>query len=574
MASEIRVNTITDRSGINTITFASSGFAFSGVTTVGILSATGNAQFSANLNVSGTVNGNVNSTGVSTFTNGPVLIGSGTSTGTASQRLQITGGAYVSSSVGIGMTNPTARLVVDGGGLSSIAFRDDSIENHKFDSDTANISINYAGYLGGTTRFRDFYVYNGKYAALLRAVGSTGSILIGSTSETGTASQRLQITGGAYVSGSLGIGTAVPSTTLQIRGDGGGGAGTPGNYRGLIRIDNTRADPWAGISFPDSASAADSQSNNYYFIGRGQSLSDRVLSVHLPTATDYGSGSQPIFGVFSTGSDKLFHIQASTGNCYLKGSLSVTGNTTSNRFTLPYGSVTTYKTNNPASNVFIEGSPNTTDWWLFRDPADTLSNWGIYHRNIDSVLSESGEYSIPGNSISFVGGGTNSPGVTIDLAFGDLQVKRNIKIGNDNIIQWVEVTPGVTEWSWSGAVTSQAITLNPSTIPSTARYVLADVFVTASAADHLNVVLGRSTLTNQKNWVDTRGTQPSTQFGTLTRQAVTLTYHGDLDNYSPNYGEWYSSQPIPCSGRTIYFNNYGYSTGSGWVYVIVRSYSL
>jgi hypothetical protein len=114
MASEIRVNTITDRSGINTITFASSGFAFSGITTVGILSATENAQFSANLNVTGTVNGNVNSTGVSTFTSGPVLIGSGTSTGTASQRLQVTGGAYVSGNLGIATTNPTTTLQVQG----------------------------------------------------------------------------------------------------------------------------------------------------------------------------------------------------------------------------------------------------------------------------------------------------------------------------------------------------------------------------------------------------------------------------------------------------------------------------
>jgi len=53
-------------------------------------------------------------TGVSTFTNGPVLVGSATSTGTANQRLQVTGGAYVSGSVGIGTTNPTSKLQVVG----------------------------------------------------------------------------------------------------------------------------------------------------------------------------------------------------------------------------------------------------------------------------------------------------------------------------------------------------------------------------------------------------------------------------------------------------------------------------
>jgi len=53
-------------------------------------------------------------TGISTFTNGPVLIGSGTSTGIASQRLQVTGGAYISDSIGIGTTNPTSKLHVVG----------------------------------------------------------------------------------------------------------------------------------------------------------------------------------------------------------------------------------------------------------------------------------------------------------------------------------------------------------------------------------------------------------------------------------------------------------------------------
>jgi hypothetical protein len=53
-------------------------------------------------------------TGISTFTNGPVLVGAASSTGTASQPLQVTGGAYVSGSVGIGTTNPTTTLQVQG----------------------------------------------------------------------------------------------------------------------------------------------------------------------------------------------------------------------------------------------------------------------------------------------------------------------------------------------------------------------------------------------------------------------------------------------------------------------------
>lgn len=45
-----------------------------------------------------------------------------------------------------------------------------------------------------------------------------GNCLIGSTSVTGTTSQPLQITGGTYVSGSVGIGTTNPSAKLQVVG--------------------------------------------------------------------------------------------------------------------------------------------------------------------------------------------------------------------------------------------------------------------------------------------------------------------------------------------------------------------
>jgi len=52
--------------------------------------------------------------GISTFVNGPILVGTGTSTGTASQPLQVTGGAYVSGNLGVGTTNPAYPLQVQG----------------------------------------------------------------------------------------------------------------------------------------------------------------------------------------------------------------------------------------------------------------------------------------------------------------------------------------------------------------------------------------------------------------------------------------------------------------------------
>ena len=45
-----------------------------------------------------------------------------------------------------------------------------------------------------------------------------GNCLIGSTSVTGTADQKLQVTGSAYVSGSVGVGTTNPTSKLHVVG--------------------------------------------------------------------------------------------------------------------------------------------------------------------------------------------------------------------------------------------------------------------------------------------------------------------------------------------------------------------
>ena len=76
MASEVRVNQIQSRTGLSTVTFSDAGVSIAGVTTVGILSATGNSVFSGSVTVSGTISGNVNATGLSTFS-GELQVGTG-----------------------------------------------------------------------------------------------------------------------------------------------------------------------------------------------------------------------------------------------------------------------------------------------------------------------------------------------------------------------------------------------------------------------------------------------------------------------------------------------------------------
>ena len=81
----------------------------------------------ATLNVTQSNLTRLNVSGVSTFSTGPVLIGSGSSTGTASQPLQVTGSAYVSGSLGIGTISAATKLDVrqpssDGGSSGSGIF--------------------------------------------------------------------------------------------------------------------------------------------------------------------------------------------------------------------------------------------------------------------------------------------------------------------------------------------------------------------------------------------------------------------------------------------------------------------
>ena len=106
-------------------------------------------------------------TGISTFSNGPVFIGAATSTGTASQPLQVTGGAYVSGNLGIGTTNPIQPFQVGAAGTNVVV------------------------------------------------IDSIGEIGIGTTSPQ----QKLHVVGNALVSGNLGIGTTNPTSTLHVVGD-------------------------------------------------------------------------------------------------------------------------------------------------------------------------------------------------------------------------------------------------------------------------------------------------------------------------------------------------------------------
>jgi hypothetical protein len=205
--------------------------------------------------------------------------------------------------LGIGTNNPTAPLHIRSlsGELATFEVIGASSAYFSFISDSTKFG--YVGSAPGfiTTGTRvDLALRSNNN--LLFSIGNTeklrlnssGNFLINNTSATGTASQPLQVTGGAYVSGSVGIGTTNPSQTLHVQGS--------------SRVTGARYD---STNSPGTS---------------GQVLQSTVSGTQWTTAAAGGGGS----GKFDTTIDNVLYVQP-TGTLDIVG----VGTTVTQITTLP-----------------------------------------------------------------------------------------------------------------------------------------------------------------------------------------------------------------------------------------------
>ena len=159
-----------------------------------------------------------------------------------------------------------------------------------------------------------------------------GDFVIGSASTTGTDDQKLQVTGGAYVSGAMGIGSVSPERKLDVIGDlkvtenakvGGIITATSfvGDGSGLTGVIPAAS---AGIGFKEEGVVVGTATTiNFVGVGVTATVSNGIATIDI--SNDPGEVSIP--GISTTGQTNLSEVDIS-GTVNMGGNLDIVGITT------------------------------------------------------------------------------------------------------------------------------------------------------------------------------------------------------------------------------------------------------
>ena len=175
-----------------------------GITTIDNDLRVNNDLYTGNLTFTGSISGNL---GITTFSR----LGISTSTISTNSYEFFVGGDPVFGE-GVSITKTSIRA---SGNIRSTSITSTNINNSGIITSTLGfvgpLTGNVTGNVTGTaTTAYGAYNLNGSPDIIVSSVG------IGTTTSTGTASQTLQVTGGAYVSGSVGIGITNPKGVLDL----------------------------------------------------------------------------------------------------------------------------------------------------------------------------------------------------------------------------------------------------------------------------------------------------------------------------------------------------------------------